>query len=51
MLTSRLHIVALPYYEAGECLSEFLAEAQGRAMTLRPEPTNEFDANAIRAYD
>lgn len=51
MLTCKLRIVALPYYEAGECLSEFLAEALGRAMTLRPEPTNEFDVNAIRAYD
>ena len=51
MNTSRLHIVALPYYEAGECLGEFLAEANGRAMTLRPEPTNEYDPQAIRAYD
>jgi len=51
MLTSRIHIVALPYYEAGKCLSEFLAEAMGRAMTLRPEPTNEVDAHAICAYD
>ena len=51
MLTSILRIVALPYYEAGGCLGEFLAEAQGRSMTLRPEPTNDFDANAIRAYD
>ena len=32
MLTCKLRIVALPYYEAGECLSEFLAEALGRAM-------------------
>ena len=27
MLTSILRIVALPYYEAGGCLCEFLAEA------------------------
>ena len=47
----RLHIVALPYYEAGTCLGEFLAEALGRVMTLRPEPTNEMDMNAICAYD
>lgn len=47
----KLHIVALPYYEAGECLSEFLAEAQGRSMTLRPDPANDVDANAICAYD
>lgn len=51
MQTCRLHIVALPYYEVGGCLGEFFAEAQGRAMTLRPEPTNEADANAICAYD
>lgn len=46
-----LHIVGLPYYEVGECLGEFFAEAVGRGMTLRPEPTNDFDANAICAYD
>lgn len=46
-----MHIVALPYYEVGECLARFLAEANGRAMTLRPEPTNEYDHRAIRAYD
>ena len=47
----KLHIVALPYYEAGKCLSEFLTEAQGRAMTLRPDPANDVDVNAICAYD
>jgi len=47
----KLHIVALPYYEAGKCLSEFLAEAMGRAMTLRPDPANDVDVNAICAYD
>lgn len=51
MHTSRLHIVALPYCEAGGCLSEFLAEAHGRAMTLRPDPANDVDVNAICAYD
>ena len=51
MSTVRLHIVALPYYEVGGCLGEFLAEAQGRAMTLRPDPTNDVDVNAICAYD
>ena len=51
MLTCKLHIVALPYYEVGSCLGDFLAEAMGRVMTLRPEPTNEYDAHAIRAYD
>lgn len=51
MPTCRIHIVALPYYEAGECLSGFMAQALGRSMTLRPEQTNEVDANAVRAYD
>ena len=47
----RIHIVGLPYCDVGECLGEFLLEAQGRAMTLRPDPANEFDANAVSAYD
>lgn len=51
MPTCRIHIVALPYYEAGECLSGFMAQALGRSMTLRPEQTNEVDVNAVRAYD
>ena len=51
MPTCRIHIVALPYYEAGECLSGFMAQALGRSMTLRPEHTNEVDVNAVRAYD
>ena len=51
MPTVGLHIVALPYYEVGECLGEFLAEAQGRAMTLCPDPANDFDMRAICAYD
>lgn len=51
MPTCRIHIVALPYYEAGKCLSGFMAQALGRIMTLRPEQTNEMDVNAIRAYD
>ena len=51
MKNSRLRIVALPFYEVGDCLSEFFAEAMSRAMTLRPEPMNEFDENAICAYD
>ena len=51
MYTCSLHIVALPYYEVGECLGDFFAEAEGRAMTLRPEPTNDYDARAIQAFD
>ena len=51
MPSVKLHIVALPYCEAGECLSEFLTEAQGRAMTLRPDSANDVDMNAIGAYD
>lgn len=51
MQSSKIHIVALPYYDVGGCLAEFLAEAQGRAMTLRPDPANDFDVCAICAYD
>ena len=47
----RIHIVALPYYDVSECLDEFLAEAQGRVMTLRPDPANDYDVNAVCAYD
>lgn len=47
----RIHIVALPYYDVGGCLGEFLAEAMGRVMTLRPDPANDFDARAVCAYD
>lgn len=51
MQDCKLHIVALPYCEVGECLGEFMAEAKGRAMTVRPDEGNEYDAMAIRAYD
>ena len=51
MYTCSLHIVALPYYDVGDCLGDFFAEAVGRAMTLRPEPTNDCDARAIQAFD
>ena len=51
MQNCKLHIVALPYCEVGECLGEFMAEAEGRAMTVRPDEGNEYDAMAIRAYD
>lgn len=51
MQVKRLHIVALPYYEVGTCLDEFLAQAMGRAMTLRPDTANDLDVNAICAYD
>ena len=51
MQSSKIHIVALPYYDVGGCLGEFLAEAQGRAMTLRPDPANDFDVLAVCAYD
>lgn len=51
MASVKMHIVALPYCEVGKCLSEFLAEAQGRAMTLRPDPANDVDEYAISAYD
>ena len=47
----RIHIVALRFCDVKNCLDEFLAEAQGRAMTLRPDPANDVDTKAICAYD
>ena len=51
MQSCKIHIVALPYYDVGGCLDDFLAKAQGRAMTLRPDPANDFDMCAVCAYD
>ena len=51
MQVCRFKIVALPFYEVSECLSGFMAEALGRVMTVRPDPTNDFDHNAFGAYD
>ena len=47
----RIHIVALRFCDVKNCLDEFLSEAQGRAMTLRPDPANDVDTKAICAYD
>lgn len=51
MQTCRFKIVALPFYEVGECLNGFMAEASGRIMTVRPDPTNDYDPNSFGAYD
>ena len=51
MVTHQLHIVGLPYGDVGDCMDEFLGQAVGKVVTLRPQPTNEVDARAIRAYD
>lgn len=51
MVTHQLHIVGLPYGDIGDCMDEFLGQAVGKVVTLRPHPTNEVDAHAIRAYD
>lgn len=48
----QLHIVGFPYRKDIEGhVSEFLAEAPGHAMTLRPHPGNAHDKQAIRAFD
>lgn len=48
----QLHIVGFPYRKDIEGhVSEFLAEAPGHAMTLRPHPGNDHDKLAIRAFD
>lgn len=48
----KLIIVGLPYSKdlSGQ-VGKFLAEAEGRAMTIRPESSNDNDKVAIRAYD
>jgi len=51
MVSHQLHIVGLPYGDIGDCMDEFLGQAVGKVVTLRPQPTNEVDARAIRAYD
>lgn len=51
MTVCKLHIVGLPHLEVKECLDRFLAEAQGRTMTLCPEPENMVDPKAICAFD
>ena len=52
MSTLRLHIVGFPYRKDIEGhVSEFLADAPGHVMTLRPHSGNDHDKNAIRAFD
>lgn len=52
MSTLRLNIVGFPYRKDIEGhVSEFLADAPGHAMTLRPHSGNDHDKNAIRAFD
>ena len=47
-----LHIVGFPYRKDIEGhVSEFLAEAPGHAMTLRPHQGNSHDKLAVRAFD
>ena len=52
MSVIQLHIVGFPYRKdiAGH-VSEFLAEAPGHAMTLRPHQGNSHDKLAVRAFD
>ena len=48
----QLNIVGIPYRkDLYGHVSEFLAEAPGHAMTLRPESANDNDKVAVRAYD
>ena len=51
MVTHQLHIVGLPYGDVGDCMDEFLGQAVGKVVTMRPQPTNEVDSRAIRAFD
>jgi hypothetical protein len=48
----KLDIVGIPHRkELKGHVSEFLAEAPGKSMTLRPESANDNDKVAVRAYD
>ena len=48
----KLRIVGIPYRKDLEGqVDKFLAEAVGRAMTIRPESSNDNDKVAVRAYD
>ena len=48
----QLNIVGIPYRkDLYGHVGEFLAEAPGHAMTLRPESANDSDKVAVRAYD
>lgn len=48
----KLNIVGIPFRKDLEGhVDEFLAEAVGRAMTIRPESANDNDKKAVRAYD
>lgn len=52
MQSLKLHIVGFPYRKNIEGhVSEFLSDAPGHGMTLRPQRNNEVDVHAIRAYD
>ena len=52
MQSIKLHIVGFPYRKNIEGhVSEFLSDAPGHGMTLRPQRNNEVDVHAIRAYD
>ncbi len=47
-----LKIVGIPYRkDLNGQVDEFLAEAEGRTMTIRPESSNDNDKVAVRAYD
>lgn len=48
----KLKIVGIPYRkDLNGHVGEFLAEAEGHAMTIRPELNNDSDKVAVRAYD
>lgn len=52
MKVIKLNIVGLPYRkDLKGHIDEFLVEAPGQAMTLRPESANDNDKVAVRAYD
>ena len=52
MSVVKLHIVGFPYRKDIEGrVQEFLREAPGCAMTVRPQSGNDYDKRAMRAFD
>ena len=52
MAVLQLHIVGFPYCKDIEgSVGEYLTDAPGHAMTIRPQSGNGHDGKAIRAFD
>ena len=48
MVTHQLHIVGLPYGDIGDCMDEFLGQAVGKVVTLRPKGIDDLSGELDR---